>query len=72
MLSASLNKTFLSLSLRDVEHDRNEPNSTLYVSAGEQTERAFNLGLAAVLGDGVYNFGELVSCSYTFLLVPLK
>ena len=28
---------------------------------GEQVERAFNLGLAAVLGKGVYNFGELVS-----------
>uniref|UniRef100_A0A8W8MJE7 26S proteasome non-ATPase regulatory subunit 13 n=1 Tax=Magallana gigas TaxID=29159 RepID=A0A8W8MJE7_MAGGI len=27
--------------------------------ASEQIERAFNLGLAAILGDGVYNFGEL-------------
>ena len=27
----------------------------------EQVDRAFNLGLAAVLGEGVYNFGELVS-----------
>lgn len=32
----------------------------LFVAA-EQVERAFNLGLAAILGDGVYNFGELVS-----------
>lgn len=30
-------------------------------AASEQVERAFNLGLAAILGDGVYNFGELVS-----------
>ncbi len=29
--------------------------------AGEQLERAFNLGLAAVLGKGVYNFGELLA-----------
>jgi 26S proteasome regulatory subunit N9 len=27
----------------------------------EQKFRAFKLGLAALLGDGVYNFGELVS-----------
>lgn len=27
----------------------------------EQVERAFNLGLAAVLGKGVYNFGELLA-----------
>lgn len=31
------------------------------LSGGEQAERAFNLGLAAILGTGVYNFGELVS-----------
>ena len=30
------------------------------ISANEHAERAFNLGLAAVLGEGVYNFGELV------------
>uniref|UniRef100_K1PKF6 26S proteasome non-ATPase regulatory subunit 13 n=1 Tax=Magallana gigas TaxID=29159 RepID=K1PKF6_MAGGI len=29
--------------------------------ASEQIERAFNLGLAAILGDGVYNFGELLA-----------
>ena len=29
--------------------------------AGEQLERAFHLSLAALLGEGVYNFGELVS-----------
>lgn len=29
----------------------------------EQKERAFNLGLAALLGDGIYNFGELVCMS---------
>lgn len=28
--------------------------------ATEQIERSFNLGLAALLGEGVYNFGELV------------
>ncbi|CAL1543220.1 unnamed protein product [Lymnaea stagnalis] len=27
----------------------------------EQAERAFNIGLAAVIGDGVYNFGELLA-----------
>jgi len=27
----------------------------------EQAERAFNIGLAALLGDGVYNFGELLA-----------
>ncbi|XP_041351413.1 26S proteasome non-ATPase regulatory subunit 13-like [Gigantopelta aegis] len=31
------------------------------IPSGEQTERAFNLGLAAILGDGVYNFGELLA-----------
>ena len=31
------------------------------VLAGEQLERAFHLSLAALLGEGVYNFGELVS-----------
>ena len=35
---------------------------TLYFpTAAEQVERAFNLALAAILGKGVYNFGELVS-----------
>lgn len=33
----------------------------LCVLAGEQLERAFHLSLAALLGEGVYNFGELVS-----------
>ncbi|XP_072017784.1 26S proteasome non-ATPase regulatory subunit 13-like [Amphiura filiformis] len=27
----------------------------------EQRDRAFNLGLAALLGDGIYNFGELLA-----------
>ncbi|KAL5010475.1 hypothetical protein ScPMuIL_012780 [Solemya velum] len=31
------------------------------IPAGEQVERAFNLSLAALLGDGVYNFGELLA-----------
>ncbi|XP_071134795.1 26S proteasome non-ATPase regulatory subunit 13-like [Mytilus edulis] len=31
------------------------------ITASEQVERAFNLGLAAVLGEGVYNFGELLA-----------
>ncbi|KAL3883921.1 hypothetical protein ACJMK2_030147 [Sinanodonta woodiana] len=31
------------------------------IPSGEQVERAFNLGLAAVLGEGVYNFGELLA-----------
>jgi 26S proteasome regulatory subunit N9 len=32
----------------------------LLFAVTEQAERSFNLGLAAVLGEGVYNFGELV------------
>ena len=35
--------------------------------AGEQLERAFHLSLAALLGEGVYNFGELV-CWYICVL----
>eukprot|EP00745_Piridium_sociabile_P039572 TRINITY_DN74224_c0_g2_i2.p1 TRINITY_DN74224_c0_g2~~TRINITY_DN74224_c0_g2_i2.p1 ORF type:complete len:379 (+),score=112.84 TRINITY_DN74224_c0_g2_i2:60-1196(+) len=31
------------------------------IPSGEQADRAFNLGLAAVLGEGVYNFGELLA-----------
>ncbi|WAR07666.1 PSD13-like protein [Mya arenaria] len=31
------------------------------IPSGEHAERAFNLGLAAILGDGVYNFGELLA-----------
>ncbi|KAL8586610.1 26S proteasome non-ATPase regulatory subunit 13 [Nucella lapillus] len=31
------------------------------IPSDEQAERAFNLGLAAVLGEGVYNFGELLA-----------
>ena len=27
----------------------------------EQAERAFNIGLAAIVGEGVYNFGELLA-----------
>ena len=30
------------------------------ITESDQLERAFNLGLAAILGKGVYNFGELV------------
>lgn len=33
----------------------------LLVLAPEQQERAFTLGLAGLLGEGVFNFGELVS-----------
>lgn len=31
------------------------------IPAAERVERAFNLGLAAILGEGVYNFGELLA-----------
>jgi len=31
------------------------------IPSAEQAERAFNIGLAAVVGDGVYNFGELLA-----------
>ena len=34
---------------------------TFLYTAEEQVDRAFNLGLAALLGENVYNFGELVS-----------
>lgn len=33
-----------------------------FPAVSEQQERAFTLGLAGLLGEGVYNFGELVSC----------
>ena len=32
----------------------------LYPTETEKQERAFTLGLAGLLGEGVYNFGELV------------
>lgn len=41
----------------------------LYTPAGEQLERAFHLSLAALLGEGVYNFGELVSCTYIIVII---
>ncbi|ELU00358.1 hypothetical protein CAPTEDRAFT_21954 [Capitella teleta] len=31
------------------------------IPSAEQVERAFNLGLAAILGKGIYNFGELLA-----------
>ena len=37
------------------------PDVFVFYIAGEQLERAFHLSLAALLGEGVYNFGELVS-----------
>ena len=33
----------------------------IYFTDADAVSRAFNLGLAAILGKGVYNFGELVS-----------
>jgi len=33
----------------------------VFCAVAEQQERAFNLGLAGLLGDRVFNFGELVS-----------
>ena len=33
----------------------------MFITANEQSERAFHLGLAALLAEKVYNFGELVS-----------
>ena len=48
-----------------IQHDKGWAVDTLLIvrvaAGGEQEERAFNLGLAAILGKGVYNFGELVS-----------
>ena len=47
-------------------------NVTSYFSADTDTvSRAFNLGLAAILGKGVYNFGELVRPFY-FILLPIS
>lgn len=37
--------------------------------APEQRERAFTLGLAGLLGDGVFNFGELVSGPWAQVLL---
>merc|ERR1712080_195800 len=39
------------------------------MSQSEQCDRAFKLGLAAILGEGVYNFGELLAHP---ILEPLK
>lgn len=33
----------------------------VWMSVSEQQQRAFTLGLAGLLGEGVFNFGELVS-----------
>jgi 26S proteasome regulatory subunit N9 len=38
----------------------------VHIPAAEQAERAFNLGLAAILGKGVYNFGELVGAAFLY------
>lgn len=35
--------------------------SCVVAVVSEQQERAFTLGLAGLLGEGVFNFGELVS-----------
>lgn len=35
----------------------------VFLPVSEQQERAFTLGLAGLLGEGVYNFGELVSAA---------
>lgn len=46
------------------------------LSFKEQMQHAFFLGLAALLGEGVYNLGELVSdvlaheCAYLTVLLP--
>lgn len=37
-----------------------ELNAVVYSTETEKQERAFTLGLAGLLGEGVYNFGELV------------
>lgn len=34
----------------------------MYAVDEEKTDRAFSLGLAALLGEDIYNFGELVRC----------
>jgi len=38
-----------------------EYNIFTVITEAEQQERAFNLGLAGLLGSKVFNFGELVS-----------
>lgn len=40
-----------------------ELNAVVYSTETEKQERAFTLGLAGLLGEGVYNFGELVGFS---------
>lgn len=39
-------------------------NASSAIVETEKQERAFTLGLAGLLGEGVYNFGELVSVSH--------
>lgn len=43
----------------------------LYCTETEKQERAFTVGLAGLLGEGVYNFGELVGfgCVYRCVLI---
>lgn len=41
-------------------------------TVSEQQERAFTLGLAGLLGEGVYNFGELVRDATFFQLLSTR
>ena len=36
----------------------------MFLLEEEKVERAFSLSIAALLGDGVYNFGELVRTAH--------
>ena len=35
----------------------------VYLSVAEQVDKALHLSLAALLGNDIYNFGELVGCT---------
>jgi len=44
----------------------------IFQTVPEQQERAFNLGLASLLGDKVFNFGELVRFRRMFFLLYVR
>jgi len=45
---------------------------TLSFLVGEQVDRALHLSLAALLGNDIYNFGELVGLNYVRLSFSLN
>lgn len=70
LLPLSLSLTFLSSSQAKASYASYYRNSLLYLacinvdrdlSPEERAQRAHDLGVSALLGETIYNFGELVS-----------